>query len=155
LRSQPPNARTLTYEQARNVFNDRITTVRVDTASFEGKPVDVESLDGLVDIAIDSDRRVLEDRSTGTYYCRIDNQMYRYEPPPEPTEGPLSALGQQRGSAGSRPSDEWQEKTDSKAVANGRIITDEETDSKTTEREGSGGEKIDGKANDDETSNRT
>jgi len=83
----------LMYERARDEFTDWITTVRGESPPSADEHIAVESLSGLVDIAIDSDRRVLEDTTTGAYYCRVDNVLYHYEPPPEPAERPLVGLG--------------------------------------------------------------
>jgi hypothetical protein len=100
----------LTYERARAEFDDWITSARVAPETFDGERIDVETLDGLVDVAIDSDRRVLEDTTTGTCYCRVDGFVYRYEPPPKPPDGPLAALGDQGDPVGpaNRP-DEWED----------------------------------------------
>jgi hypothetical protein len=97
-----------TYERSRSEFDDWITTARIDPETFDGERIDVGTLDGLVDVAIDSDRRVLEDAATGACYCRIDGLVYRYDPPPEPPEGPLARVGQRGGPAenSGRP-DEW------------------------------------------------
>lgn len=111
------------YERARAEFDDWITTARITPATFDGERIDVETLDGLVDVAIDSDRRVLEDAADGTCYCRVDDLVYRFEPPAEPPDGPLATLGEQGGPAvpGNRP-DEWEESTtsgESEPIANG------------------------------------
>jgi len=113
----------LTYERARAEFDDWITAARMAPETFDGERIDVETLDGLVDVAIDSDRRVLEDATTGTCYCRVDGFVYRYEPPPEPSDGPLATLGGRGGPAGpeNRP-DEWEERDGSgsgRPAANG------------------------------------
>jgi hypothetical protein len=110
----------MTYEQSRAEFTDWITTARLDPETFAGERIDVETLDGLVDVAIDSDRRVLQDVATDTCYCRVDDLVYRYEPPPEPPEGPLATLGEQGGPAGrNRRPDEWDDDTSDETATNG------------------------------------
>ena len=104
-----------TYEQSRSEFDDWITTARIDPATFDGERIDVETLDGLVDVAIDSDRRVLEAASDGTCYCRVDDLVYRYDPPPEPPDGPLATLGERGDTGGEGRPDEWNESTASTA----------------------------------------
>jgi len=77
----------LTYERARAEFDDWITRARVPEAALDGAVVEVETLEGLVDIAIDSDRRVIED-GAGEYVVAVEDLVYRYGAPPEP--GPSS-----------------------------------------------------------------
>jgi hypothetical protein len=78
--------RYLDYETTRSEFDDWITTARLPQDTSDSSVVDVADLEGLVDVAIDSNRRVLRDPSTGTYQCRVDDVVYRYDPPPEPNE---------------------------------------------------------------------
>lgn len=48
--------------------------------------VRMDSLVDLVDVAIDTDRRVVHDAATGTYYVIDDVATYTYTPPVEPTD---------------------------------------------------------------------
>ena len=61
--------------------------------------VDVDSLEDLVDVAIDADRRVIEDTATSTYVVFDGDVTYQFVPeragPPEeePAAGDGSASG--------------------------------------------------------------
>ncbi|WP_246987433.1 DUF5305 domain-containing protein [Halorientalis marina] len=141
----------MTYERSRAEFDDWITTARLDPETFAGERIDVETLDGLVDVAIDSDRRVLQDVATDTCYCRVDDLVYRYEPPPEPPEGPLATLGEQGGLAGDGRIDEWSDDAGGESVKDGGEITGK--DDGTGEKGDS--EIMDQQANDDGTGDTT
>ncbi|MFB6179870.1 MAG: DUF5305 domain-containing protein [Halorientalis sp.] len=95
----------LTYETARSEFDDWITRARLPPEAADGPVVEVQTLEGLVDIAIDSDRRVIED-GDGEYVVTVGGLVYRYTAPLEP--GPASwspLLGR-----GTTPADDtWQE----------------------------------------------
>lgn len=72
----------LRAEHERERFDEWITTGRVP-AEFHGRSrVEVDTLEGLVDVAIDCDRRVLEDRSGDdvAYYVVNEGLLYVYEP---------------------------------------------------------------------------
>lgn len=81
----------LTYETARGEFGDWITRARLPDGALDGAVVEVDSLEGLVDIAIDSDRRVIEDEGE-RFVVTVEGQVYRYTAPPEPGPTSLSPL---------------------------------------------------------------
>ncbi|MBX0295312.1 DUF5305 domain-containing protein [Haloarcula nitratireducens] len=73
--------RWLAYRSTRREFDDWITTGRVPSEA-EGPPVvAVDSLSGLVDVAIDTDERVIEDRRRGACLVLGDGQWYRFDRP--------------------------------------------------------------------------
>ncbi|MBV0924103.1 DUF5305 domain-containing protein [Halomicroarcula limicola] len=77
--------RWLAYRSTRREFDDWITTGRVPSEA-EGPPVvAVDSLSGLVDVAIDTDERVIEDRRRGACLVLGEGQWYRYDRPAAPT----------------------------------------------------------------------
>jgi hypothetical protein len=82
----------LDYLQTRDEFADWITVGQPPADALDHPVVEVETLDGLVDVAIDSDRRVIQDRSNGTFLVPVDDFLYRYDAPRRPPQhdGPLS-----------------------------------------------------------------
>lgn len=71
----------VSYSQEREAFEEWITPGAPPDDITDLTVVEVDSLEGLVDIAIDSDRRVIEDRSGGQYVVIDGNICYRYIPP--------------------------------------------------------------------------
>ncbi|WP_225307814.1 MULTISPECIES: DUF5305 domain-containing protein [unclassified Haloarcula] len=67
------------FERARDDFDEWISTARIPDAD-DRTPVPTDSLVDLVDIAIDSDRRVLEDGER--YAVLVDSEIYTYTAPP-------------------------------------------------------------------------
>ena len=67
------------FERARNDFDEWISTAQIPD-SGDRTPVPTDSLVDLVDIAIDSDRRVLEDGDQ--YAVLVDSEIYTYTAPP-------------------------------------------------------------------------
>jgi len=67
------------FERARDDFDEWISTARIPEAG-DRTPVPTDSLVDLVDIAIDSDRRVLEDGDR--YAVLVDSEIYTYTAPP-------------------------------------------------------------------------
>ncbi|GAB3030692.1 DUF5305 domain-containing protein [Natronobiforma cellulositropha] len=86
-----PSGPVRAHERERAAFDDWITRGRVPESVLESSPLEVTSLEGLVDVAIDSDRRVIEDGRRGAYYVVVDDLVYRYGPPTpvgrEPADG--------------------------------------------------------------------
>ena len=73
------------YRQTRAEFDEWITPGEVPVAA-DGLPVvTVDTLSGLVDLAIDTGERVVEDESRGACLVLQESQWYRYEMPPKPT----------------------------------------------------------------------
>jgi hypothetical protein len=66
------------FERARDDFDEWISTARIPEAD-DRTPVPTDSLVDLVDIAIDSDRRVLEDGDQ--YAVLVDSEIYTYTAP--------------------------------------------------------------------------
>jgi hypothetical protein len=71
----------LAYRNHRNEFADWITTGRLPSRVFDEPRTEVDSLAGLVDVAIDTDERVIHDVDRGTYNVVGDGLRYVYEPP--------------------------------------------------------------------------
>ena len=78
--------RLLEAASQREEFDDWISVGRVTEADLEGPRIEVADLEGLVDVAIDSDRRVIEDRETGAYYV-VEGDVYHVYEPVDPTLG--------------------------------------------------------------------
>lgn len=82
----------LDYREARAEYDEWITTAAEPVSDGDRETVTVDSLRGLVDLAIDCDRRVLADPDGGTYRVLVDDVRYSYEAPERPdtaTEDPL------------------------------------------------------------------
>lgn len=75
----------LAYRSERDAYDEWITTGRVDADATE-ESITVDSLRGLVDIAIDTNNRVIEDEHRGTFLVLDDGRRYRFEGPPEPSQ---------------------------------------------------------------------
>ena len=75
----------LATAQARREYDDWITTARVPETATEGPTVEVESLEGLVDLAIDTEERVLEAPDGETFRVLHDGTVYAFEAAPEVT----------------------------------------------------------------------
>ncbi len=75
------------YQQTRAEFDEWITTGRVPPTDDGPPVVTVDTLSGLVDLAIDTGERVIEDERRGACLVLQDSRWYRYEMPPEPTPG--------------------------------------------------------------------
>ena len=73
----------LAYRDARGEFDEWITTVRISEPDRDAT-IEVESLAGLVDVAIDTDSRVLMDEERTTYLVFADDRCYTYRPPSPP-----------------------------------------------------------------------
>lgn len=75
----------LEYQAERDEFDDWITRAELPADVFAGPVVAVGSLAGLVDIAIDSDRRVIQN-DDDEFVVVGDDLVYRYTPPPKPAQ---------------------------------------------------------------------
>jgi hypothetical protein len=72
----------LTYERAREEFDEWVTTAQVDVEELtDAQRITVDSLEGLVDTAIDTNNRVLEDAPSGRHYVLTERVVYEYDPP--------------------------------------------------------------------------
>ena len=74
----------LAYRSERDEFDEWITTGRVPETAVGSTVVDVDSLEGLVDVAIDTNNRVIEDERRNACLVLTENCWYRYERPTEP-----------------------------------------------------------------------
>jgi hypothetical protein len=75
----------LDFESTREEFDDWITTARLPSAVLDRPRVDVDSLAGLVDTAIDVDARVFERPDGGAFYVPHEGLLYAYTPPKDGT----------------------------------------------------------------------
>lgn len=71
----------LQYADKRAEFDEWITTGKTPTATDDVPEIEVEAPDGLVDVAIDTNQRVIEDSRTGVLSVRTPTATYRYVPP--------------------------------------------------------------------------
>jgi hypothetical protein len=71
----------LEFESTREEFDDWITTARLPSAVLDRPRVEVDSLSGLVDAAIDVDARVFERPDDGAFYVPHEELLYAYTPP--------------------------------------------------------------------------
>ncbi|WP_338739690.1 DUF5305 domain-containing protein [Haloplanus salilacus] len=85
---------TLEFESTREEFDDWITVARLPDAVLDRPRVEVDSLDGLVDTAIDVDARVFEAPDGDAFYVADDGLLYVYEPP---TAGLNGTVGDTEG----------------------------------------------------------
>jgi hypothetical protein len=97
----------MAYERDRNEYDEWITAARLPPAARDGPTVEVASLEGLVDIAIDSDRRVIENGDDSEYVTVVDDVVYRFAAPAEPDVESLSPLVSADGASGDRGTDDW------------------------------------------------
>ncbi len=71
----------LAYRTDREEFDDWITVARVPEEDREATTMEVDTLEGLADIAIDTDRRVLEDPDQNRLVVFDGDRTYVYHPP--------------------------------------------------------------------------
>lgn len=75
--------RSLEFADRREDLDDWISPGSVGGLADGREPVRIDTLDDLVDIAIDTDERVLEDTERRAYYVLDGEICYVYEPDPE------------------------------------------------------------------------
>jgi hypothetical protein len=80
----------LTYRNERDEFDEWITTGHVPRADQALETVDVESLEGLVDVAIDTNSRVIEDDQRGACFVFSEGRRFRFDRPRDPTDTPVA-----------------------------------------------------------------
>ena len=83
----------LDYQSTRSEFDEWITQGELPNELDARTAIEVETLEGLVDVAIDSDRRVVADESRGVCVVVLEDAVYRYEPPAEPADDEPLAPG--------------------------------------------------------------
>lgn len=82
LHQIPEQARgKLTYRRQRREFDEWITTATLPDEMLPDRPATVSTLEDLVDLAIDTDERVLEDPSRDLYLVQHEEVVYTYSPP--------------------------------------------------------------------------
>ena len=74
----------LAFRSDRSALDEWISTGAVGTGARGSTTAETDSLAGLVDVAIDTDSRVIEDSRTRSFYVFADDQRFRFEPPAEP-----------------------------------------------------------------------
>lgn len=114
----------LSYCQDRAEFTEWISTGSLSEETLPDRRVELDSLGGLVDVAIDSNRRVVEDDDRGLFAVLVEDVAYVYEPPDSPSgDGePLSLTG--GVTAGDLGTDG--ESEDSDDAAAGEVETDDD-----------------------------
>ncbi|MDS0473660.1 DUF5305 domain-containing protein [Natrinema sp. 1APR25-10V2] len=70
----------LRMQYEREEFDDWISRGSLPNEVRERSRIEVSTLEDLVDVAIDCDRRVLEDEAAGGYYVVDGDSLYAYEP---------------------------------------------------------------------------
>ncbi len=115
----------LALRSTRAEFDDWITVARPADAALDRPRVEVDSLEGLVDVAIDVETRVLERPDGTAYYAVADGLLYVYTPP----AGVGAALAGREGAetaadAGSGSDDPPPAATDADAESEGEGETD-------------------------------
>ena len=75
--------RTLSFAAQREEFDQWISRGSVSTAADDKPCVRIDDLEDLVDIAIDTDARVIEDVGKHRYYVLGESLCYEFEPPTE------------------------------------------------------------------------
>lgn len=78
----------LAFHEARTDFDEWITTIRLPDAAFERPRAEADSLESLVDLAIDTENRILEDPDREAYYVLYDDYLYQYSKPTRDTQPP-------------------------------------------------------------------
>jgi len=88
---------TIRTARARERFDEWISRGTVPEPGDDSQVVPVASLADLVDVAIDSERRVIEDRATARFVVIVDDTWYCYEPSqPATAEGDEQETDSQR-----------------------------------------------------------
>jgi predicted flap endonuclease-1-like 5' DNA nuclease len=85
--------RRLAAASARQEYDDWITTARLPDSGTEGPTVEVESLEGLVDLAIDTGERVLESPDGDAYRVLHDDYVYVFRFPEQSGDGDGDVAG--------------------------------------------------------------
>jgi hypothetical protein len=75
--------RSLSFAAERKEFDQWISRGAVSTAADDKPRVRIDNLEDLVDIAIDTDARVIEDVGKHRYYVLGESLCYEFEPPGE------------------------------------------------------------------------
>ena len=73
--------------KVRTAYDDWFTIGRVPARGRDGPVVQVDSLRELLDVAVHTDRRVLEDPESGIYQVITDGQTYEFRPDGDAAQG--------------------------------------------------------------------
>ena len=73
--------RLLAFAKERDEFDDWISRGSVTDAIYGRQMIHIDDLEDLVDVAIDTDERVIEDVGRRRYYVLDESYCYEYEPP--------------------------------------------------------------------------
>ena len=71
----------LVYQRQRKEYDEWITTGTVPSESLADPTVEVDSLEGLVDVAVDIDRRIIDDSDSAQFVVLGEEVNYIYTPP--------------------------------------------------------------------------
>lgn len=82
-------AEWLAYQSAADEFEEWLSAGTIPEEAFSRTTVSVESLEDLVDIAIDSNRRVIRDRGRNRCAVLLEETIYTFEPPETPADSEL------------------------------------------------------------------
>lgn len=74
------------YHSAREEFDDWITAGRLPADQDPADAVTIDSLEGIVDVAIDSNRRVIDVKDQRKYIVRVDETTYLFTAPLPPEQ---------------------------------------------------------------------
>ncbi|ERH11238.1 MAG: hypothetical protein J07HX64_03022 [halophilic archaeon J07HX64] len=75
----------LAYRATYQEYEGWISTGHVADTALPSSRVTLDSLNGLVDVAIDSNRRVIHDKRRSRHLVVVDETAYTYNPPPTPS----------------------------------------------------------------------
>ncbi|WP_430504473.1 DUF5305 family protein [Haloparvum sp. PAK95] len=95
-RRRNPDPQAIDRELERIQFSEWISTGRVDVGDAETYAV-VDTLGDLVDVAIDSNRRVVHDRKAGRYVVAVDDSVYTFSRGGDEIESPTGAASSTTG----------------------------------------------------------
>lgn len=109
--------RMLRHRTERSKFDDWITTGTGRSPIDTEARIETDSLEGLVDVAVDTNSRVIEDPTQSLYYV-VDDILYTYTPERDRTADTQSPPERPSEPAGERDSDS------ATAAANGSVIPD-------------------------------
>lgn len=96
----------LQYQDTREEFDEWITVASIPADGQLDSAIAVDSLEGLVDVAIDTDRRVLEDRERDRFVVFESDRTYTYSPPDSPEGDSLAPADGQGDSERTSPGEE-------------------------------------------------
>lgn len=80
LSPTPAQLRALEQAKQRKKFDDWISQGTVPAAALSGTQIPLNSLEDLVDVAIDTDQRVIEDPKRSAFFVLLDERYYVFEP---------------------------------------------------------------------------